>query len=408
MNKKFWLIKLGCLFFAVILFSSLAYAKGNVVFLGNAGPETNFVREIAPEFESETGIKVIIEDTPWPQLFEKLSMEIVSGSGAYNIITVPSEWLTQLQRFLTPLNKSSAGIDEDFLPSLLNGYIVDNKLYGVPFFFNVLLTFYRTDIYEEAGVQIPNTWDEYVNVMKTIKEKAGDKILAPAVLPLSRGSHNFVEYMQYLWSFGGSLLDENGKGNLESDEAYKALKFMYDQYHTWGIIPQSSFELSYIESGELFSQGRIATTFEWPRRIGLSNNPETSKVIGKWGVYPRPGTPWLGTWGLSIPSNSSNKDAAYKFISWITNKENMNRLALRGILVSRKSVLNSPELLAKTPEIDIALKSAEKGNNPPKTIGYEEISQTVALEISEAISNEKSIEDALRDANNKVNSIITK
>jgi len=408
MNKVLRSFLLVCLVLGIVLLPTAIIAADKVVFLSASGTATNFFRQIAPEFEAETGIEVVVEDTPWPQYFEKITMELVAGTGCYNVVAIPGEWLIQLYPYLSPLDKSAVGVDDDFLPSLCMGYTIDDKLYGVPYMFNVLLGFYRTDLFAEAGVTLPKNWGEYVETLKTLKEKLGDKILAPGTLPLKRGSHNFVEFMQYLWSFGGTLLDENGKANLDTDAAYKALRFMYDQFYTWKLVPKGALELSYIESGELFTQGRVATTFEWPRRVKLVCDPEVSKVVGKWGVFARPGVSWLGPWGLTVPSGVSigEKGAAYKFISWLTNKENMKRLALEGILVSRSSALSDPYVLEKSPHIEVALKSSEKGRTPPQIIGYEEIAQHIALQISEVMDNNKSIKEALHDTNVKINEIL--
>ena len=149
---------------------------------------------------------------------------------------------------------------------------------------------------------------------------------------------------------GGAWADENWKTAINSPEARKALQHCKELFSyadpaapSWGLA----------ESINAFLQGKAAFCEAWPT-LGITldgDNPEKSKIVGKWAVAPFPhdktGLTNLSAWDLSIPQASKNKNLAWEWINFYTSKDNQNKFYKDFAICSpRKSFWNQPDIKA--------------------------------------------------------------
>ncbi|MGI6070801.1 MAG: extracellular solute-binding protein [Blautia sp.] len=138
---------------------------------------TDAILPMIPEFEETTGIEVETESYAEDQLSEKLAIELTSGSNSLDVMmTRPLQEIKQFVKNgwvydLSDLLKDEDFDSEDFIRTALDSYKDGDAYYGVPLVTERQIMYYRTDLFEQAGVEVPTTMDE----LYTAAEKLTDK-----------------------------------------------------------------------------------------------------------------------------------------------------------------------------------------------------------------------------------------
>lgn len=125
-------------------------------------------------------------------------------------------------------------------------------------------------------------------------------------------------------TFGGRWFDENWNAQLDSPEVKEAVQFYVDTVRESGQAGVAASNFG--DCLNRYSQGQAAMWYDATSMVSTIEDPEASKVAGKTGYAPAPvertdAAGWLYTWSLGIPKTTPNKQAAWDFISWMTNKE---------------------------------------------------------------------------------------
>jgi len=367
-------------------------------------------QEIIEIFEQENpDIKVIREIGPHSStaFHDLLTQKLKNKSRDVDIFFMDVIW---------PPEFAAAGwalaLDDLFIPedrtAFLSGAILANtyqeKIYGVPLFIDSGMLFYRRDLLDKYGFSPPRTWDELVaQAEKIVSEQAeaGNDTVG--------FSGQFKQYeglvcnmMEYILSNNGRIIDEAGKSAIAEKSAIEAVSFVRDE-----IIGKisSTGVLTYQEpeSLDLFLQGRAVFMRNWPYAWNVSNNPDKSRVAGKVGIARLPhfknGESYstLGGWQLGISSYSENKEAAWRFIKFLTSARIQKLYAVKGGKApTRKSLYDDPDVIRANPHFadmeEVFLTSYPRPRSPL----YPAISNVLQRYFSKAISDPKS--DIQREA----------
>ncbi|MFC6672719.1 extracellular solute-binding protein [Marinobacterium aestuariivivens] len=184
----------------------------------------------------------------------------------------------------------------------------------------------------------------------------------------------------------------NGPEGVQAGETLKRLM---------SCSPEGVGSFGFGEMKNSFLQGRAAMFLDSTVVAGEVNNPAKSKVVGKVGWAPHPKGVRRGSqtggFGLAIPRNGRNPEAAFLLLQWLTSKDVDKMIALAGGNPSRFSTHEDPEINEKMPYMKtfgIALQYADPDWRPIIPV-WGEINQLMGTELSKAISGEKSIKDAL-------------
>ncbi len=143
------------------------------------------------------------------------------------------------------------------------------------------------------------------------------------------------------------------------------------------------------------------------------NNPQgpAGTLASKFALYPVPGGKTvLGAWHWAIPHNAQHKDAAWTFIAWLTSKEVDKQRVILGGAPIRTSVMQDPVVWEKgfgRPYYETVLQILENAEPLARGPSAEEIIQEVGTELNAAVAGEKTVEQALKDAADKVRKILT-
>ncbi|WP_107677043.1 sugar ABC transporter substrate-binding protein [Agrobacterium sp. LAD9] len=263
-------------------------------------------------------------------LRERVTTDIATNGGQYDIMTIGNYevpiWAKQ--GWLLPLEKLGDKYDvDDILPAIRGGLSSEGKLYAAPFYGESAMIMYRKDLFEKAGLKMPEnpTWEFIGDAARKITDRKTD--INGMCL---RGKAGWGENMAFISaltnSFGGRWFDENWKPQFDQPEWKSALQFYVDLMKDAG--PSGASSNGFNENLTLFQQGKCGMWIDATVAASFVSNPKDSTVADKVGyaLFPTHGElknhgNWLWSWNLAIPKSSQKAEAAEKFISWATSKD---------------------------------------------------------------------------------------
>jgi ABC-type glycerol-3-phosphate transport system substrate-binding protein len=389
------------------------------------GYEIEAIQEYVPEFEEATGIDVELEVYDEPTARQKLVLDATSGTGTYDITSssfwnlpefVQAGWLQPLDEYIAEAKDDWLTV-EDIPEGAIESMTIDDKLYALPHTIIGGMLFYRADVFQELGLQPPQTTDDILAAAEAIKEQR------PDLVPFAgRGASTFASLGTELgWAYGydALLFDENDQPQADTPAMTEAMTDFVTLMKDYG--PDDAATLTFTQAGERFSSGQAAMMFDTSGFGTIFEDPEQSQVAGKIG-YTLPTGPsgkplqWLYNEGLAITADSENKNAAWLFLQWRVSRDTtMKELTELGRTdVPNLHVLNSPEYKAYAEEhglVDFTAKLQDSWNNAtaehwPFYPQFANIGDTFAKEISSAIAGSKSVDEALSTAQSELESIM--
>lgn len=364
-----------------------AYKGKTVTAIFPAHPHYNAVMKVLPEFTKETGIKVEVDKLQYLKLREKSTLELTKNKGEYDLMAyvvfskadyVYANQLENLARYFMNPKLADPNYDAD---DLIDGYVQNigvaggakgylpgptGSLFGIPFGAETSILGYRKDIFEKHGLKVPETYDELLDVAcKIPKLEPGMGGLASRAASGHHASHAFLLHLAPL---GGRIFDDKWNpivNNAAGVKAAEALKTIV------GCGTEGAATFGFAEAGASFLQGTSAMFLDSTVFAGQVNNPEKSKIVGKVGWAPHPMGARRGSqtggFGIGIPKNAENKEAAFLLMQWLTSKKADKLIALAGGNPSRQSTHLDADVNAKFPHMKIfgeALKNADPDWRP--------------------------------------------
>ena len=349
-----------------------------------------------PKWEKLTGIKVKVVEVPTDQMFTKIMQDFRSGAGAYDALNVIPSWMPDLVNAgalepLDPFVDQFAYRDElkDIAPAYRDNQMkVGDKIYGFPDDGDVMLLYYRKDIFEDPKMKEgfkgkfgydlapPKDWKQFAEIGQYITDKMAPKTYGA-------GFFRAAPYPQYMYQErfrmeGGKFFDkETMKSTVNSDVGVKVLQGMLADNK---FMPPGVEQWNFVDNLANFLQGLTAMTISWPPygrwAAGYGSGEEAlnwvpkTQIAGKVGYAINPlGRPELGVgFALSVASTSKKKEAAYLFIQWLNSKQtSLERVQLPYTLRDpfRTSHYESTEFRKLWPDagafLDTIKESGEKG-----------------------------------------------
>jgi multiple sugar transport system substrate-binding protein len=330
-------------------------------FLVNSHYWTNeIVRPAIPEFEKLTGIKVSWEVFPEDQFRQKLAVELVAGSGSVDgFMSLTSwdglrfkkaGWYEPIDRYVgNPALTNAQFAFDDFFPNTRQIATVGGALIGIPLYPEVQLLYYRKDLFQEKGIKVPETMEEFEAAAKKLTDKANNFYGY-----VSRGKRSAAVYTlaPFIFNQGGHWLDKDNQPLLTAPAALKGLDTYGRMLREYG--PPGAVNVHVYEVWDLMSQGRVAMATDSSNGVSVLEDPKKSQVAGKIGYTRIPRGPAgshtpVISWAISIAAQSKNKEAAWHFIQWAASKEMVQRQAKAKVPVARKSVWESPDFQNSLP-----------------------------------------------------------
>ncbi|MBK1838586.1 sugar ABC transporter substrate-binding protein [Azospirillum sp. YIM B02556] len=314
-------------------------------------------------------------------LRQRVTTDIAAKGGQYDILTIGTYevpiWTKQ--KWLMPLNKLGANYDvEDLLPSIRSGLTTDGTLYAAPFYGESSMVMYRKDLFEKAGLTMPEapTWAFVSDAARKLTDKK-----AEVYGICLRGKAGWGENMAFLSamanSFGASWFDMNWKPQFNTDPWKQTLTTYLGLMKDAG--PPGASSNGFNENLALFQSGKCAMWIDATVAASFVSNPAQSKVADKVGYALAPDTGlgkrsnWLWAWNLAIPASSKKGDAAQAFISWATSKDYLDLVAKEEGWANvppgtRSSLYANAEYRKTAPFADLTLKSIQAADPQHPTV----------------------------------------
>jgi multiple sugar transport system substrate-binding protein len=352
-----------------------------------AHPHYTAVMKVLPEFTRETGIKVEVDQLEFLKMREKQTLELTKARGDYDLISyvvfskadyVFADQLENLARFfMNPRLADPSYNPEDIIPGYVQnigvaggakGYLPGptGSLFGIPFGAETSILGYRKDIFAKHNLTVPTTYDEMLDLACRIPQL--EKGMGGVASRAASGHHAAHAYLLHLAPLGGRVFDDNWNpiiNNAAGLKAAETLKKIVD------CGPEGAKTFGVAEAGAAFLQGKTAMYLDSTVFAGQVEDPSQSRVVGQvgWAMHPmgvRRGSQ-TGGFGIAIPRNAKEKDAAFLLMQWLTSARVDKMIAMQGGNPIRFSTHADAEVNAKFPYMSTfgeALKHADPDWRP--------------------------------------------
>ncbi len=392
-----------------------------------SGPEHDNLVKLAAAYEEKTGNKVTVEEIARESYFDKLTTTFIADGSDYDVAYVSSDWppawinanaLMDLDQFINDPSVVAKDFNIKSYEPAINSFRFDGKTYAFPSEGDTAWMFYRKDLLEAKGLKVPETWDEYLAAAKelTTADTYGAVIGA-------KPDEALWDFMFYLYSFGGDILDENYKPIINNEAGVAALTFYSDLLRKDKVVPPDVNTYGYNEILTTLQEGKVAMGIEWMAATATLTDCEQSPKVCKDGepllgytfvpgYKQADGTVVHGTggssWGWVIPAGSKNGVAAYKFIEWLTGHEGGKMWALNGGIPSNQEALTDPEIEEKIPQFKMLGEVMPIRHLVPSTTVTSDMVTAIDEAIAAAVTGTKEPQAALDECATKMSDMLTK
>src|SRR5713226_6645851 len=373
------------------------------------GHEGEVVAQMLPEFTRRTGIRVDVQQIPWTAAHEKLLTAFV-GEATPDLAQMGNTWIPEFVTVgalddLTPWLARSSIRPSDYFPGIWATNVVDNVVYGVPWYVDTRVLFYRTDLIPTP----PRTWSEWLDAMQHVKaQRPGSyAILLPT---------NEYEPLEILAvANGASLLNAGGtEGAFHDPRFAQAFQFYVDMFRRGYAPVVANTQIANVYQG--FAQGDFAMFITGPWNVGEFRKRLPPSMNGRWMTTPMPapranefpGTSMAGGASFVIFRASQKKDAAWKLIEYLSEPAQQIRFyELTQDLPAHRDAWKAPAV-ATDPPLAAFREQLEHVAPLPRVPEWEQIATTIYQDGEATVRGRMTVEQAAADLDQKADHILAK
>jgi len=337
-------------------------------------------------------------------------------SDAYTILNVDvvwtaefaaNGWIEQLPAGQFPTDKILKG------PAATAKYF--NKLYAAPYLTDAGLLYYRKDLLDAAGItSAPKTWDDMKTACQKVQAQPGNASLGCYAGQFEKYEGLTCNFSEAIDSAGAQVIDDQGKPVLNTPAAKSGLDFLVDGLKS-GLFPKDSITYKEEEGRRAFQDGKLIFHRNWPYVYAKASATDgSSKVAGKFGVAQIPGLsgagkPTLGGHNLAISKFAKNKGSALEFIKFLTSEaEEKTHLQKTSEAPVWASLYDDPDLIKQFGYLPTLKGSLDGAIGRPAIVKYGDATTAIQEEAYAALTGTKTSDQALKDLQAKLTTIIGK
>lgn len=379
------------------------------------------------EWEAQTGAKVnIISSKNHFELDKEFKSDIAAGTTKWCVGSNHSSFASQYPSLYTDLSPYvSAETVSEYVDANIAAATLGDRLVMLPRAqFDVSALYYQKSLYEDAAkaaefkaaygydLKVPETWQQVSDQAKFFTD-------APNFYGTQYAGKDEAivgRYYEMVVAEGGMLFNDDFTPAFNSDAGKRALKWFADLYDA-GAVPPGTTNYLWDDLGNGMASGTIALNLDWPGWAGFFNDPSASKVAGNLGVAPAPKgssgarTGWSGFHGFSVTEDCATKEAAASLVVFLTNEDSQMLESSAGPLPTRDAVWDHVTEQAKgdafKSEVLAAFKeTAKTAFAVPATPYWIEATNLIYPELQAAILGDKTIDEALADAEEAVDEMM--
>ncbi len=377
-----------------------------LVLAGGSGPEeAHGHKQLAAFRQAHPDITVIYQATP-SSARERHTLFVTwlsSHSADIDVLNLDVIWVPEFAAagWILPLTdclpRQASQLD-DFIPAGLACCRHQGRVYALPWYVDAGLLYYRRDLYQAGGLRPPRVFADLWKV-RELQENFG---LPYGFLFQGQAYEGLVcVVLEFLWSNGGDIFDDQGRLVLDSPQNQEALAFLVDLIYGQGVSPLAVATFLEEDCRHAFQQGYAAAMRNWPYAYALMNQAD-SPVKGKFAVLPPLHGPQgesvavLGGGALAVNAFSRQPQAARQLVRFLLKPENLRERALAlGMLPPLKSLYHDPGLEARFPYLESVREVFFQARPRPITPLYSFISDILRLHFSRALTRQETPGEAL-------------
>ena len=371
-------------------------------------PENETLTKVLiPKFEEENpGIKVNAVSHEWADLHDKILISAKSDT-LPDVARLDSAWVPEYQKMgiLVPLNQEMSDfqdVSDGLLESAMTTAQIGGDSYGLALNTNTKILYYNTGAFEKAGLKAPATMKEFAEDCKKLsgKNDAGQQVWGYDEPGLAGWN-----LCPFIWSMGGSLTNEDqtkATGYLNSKETVAAIQMLADLYKDQAVTGWNSGDIPMTDG---FGTGRYMMLLEGPWKV--------SELAGAYPEFEYATAPVPAGDGGSISVlggedigmfNTANKDAAWKFMKFMTGEYAQEEMAKCGQIPCNKEALESDTV--KKADFAPYIEQLKTAKSRPTVASWSEIDSELTASVTAVMNGEKTAQEAMDDLAKKVDALL--
>jgi len=342
------------------------------------------------------GVEVNTQLMPFDKALELVTIAFSSKSSTPDIVYANDSTFLNFAKngWIRPLDdlweKHKEEFDlGDFTPTVQKERMYQGHQWAVPSTSNVMLFFYRKDLFDKSGKQPPQTFVEYRDVAKSMNS------------PLRAGTINcqrpvdaaLNETSWYIYALGDGWFDDKWHPIFNDAKGVAAIEMLKDitRYAQQGYTNAANDECMIA-----LQQDTAAMGIQWASRALAMDDPNKSRVVGKmdWSVPPQGHVPFGGDGYCISAFTKQDPDLLFRILATATSKQNLRGAA--GLMVpTRTSLLDDPELREKYRFYPAARASLAVGQPSPRLPEFYSVGDFITRRIQQALTGEMTVKAAL-------------
>lgn len=360
--------------------------------------------------EDASGSLLHLEVVGYNEVRERTLQAARDRASPYDLISIDVVWMGEYghKGILHPLDALLDTLPQedvaDFLPAALKSCMYQGKTLGLPIQPHPEILWYRRDLFEQAGLEVPRTTEDLLRAAQALHNPDADLY---GICWNALSGQPLGQTMAHLYAaFGQRLLDENGRPTLNTPKGIEAARYALALVE---VSPPDIFTMAWDERVGRYAEGRAAMTYGWAARAYIPEQSPISVVKGLTGYAPAPHAPDaepavpLGVWALGIPANlpPERLATAKRALLWLTARDQLAVLARHGNGgMPRLSLLRDPDLAALYPAFPAVDAMAEQLDDTirPAVPEWASLADILGTVYHEMIRGERSPESAAAEA----------
>ncbi len=381
-------------------------AKGTIT-VWAMGAEGEKLPELAKEFEAANpGAKVEVTAIPWDAAHDKFTTAITANKTP-DVAMVGTTWMGEFAN-MDALDPTPGEIDKSvFFEGAQKTTEVNGTSFGIPWYVETRLVYYRTDLAKKAGITTPPTdWAGLKDMAKAMQDKAGAKY---GIGLQAGGVGSWQSIMPFAWSAGADVTKDGGKAyNFDSPEILKAAQY-YQSFFTDGISDKAAPATPTTEPD--FASGKVPMFISGPWMMSAVEKAGGEGFKDKYGVFQIPAdkqsSSFVGGSNLVVFKNTKNRDTSWKFVQWLGDAKTQAKwYGISTDLPSVKSAWQDPAL-ASDDKLAVFGKQLETAQAPPSFPTWEQVVSSFDTEMEKVTKTGADPAAALKTVQSQAESIGT-
>jgi len=372
------------------------------------GAEGDMLGDFVKEFEAANpDADVKVTAVPWEAAHDKLSTAIASGETP-DVSLIGTTWMGEFAA-AGGLDPTPEGlVDEaDFFDGAWGSTVVGDTSYGVPWFVETRVLYYRSDLATKAGWdEAPQTWDELKQFATDLEQKAGADT---GISLLPGGAGSWQTLLPLAWSNGAEVTNDAGtEYTIDSPEMSEALEY-YKSFFDEGLSETRTLDVGELETS--FASGKYGSFISGPWHTALVEeqgvSPDDYAVAPLPGKDAAPGTSFVGGGDLAVFKESDNRESAWKLVKWLTQPDVQQKFyETVGDLPAVKSAWDSGKL-AEDENLQVFGEQLDNALAPPAVPSWEEVAAVLDSDVEQAVKGATPVAEVIAHMQAQAKSIGT-